>query len=885
MKNIIFIRNEHNYRRFINFLLFFLLLSIFSMLVSYYIGFRNIFVYLIWWMFFTGYHYFIYHNLNCPLSITPIMSFSSIILIIYSSGFLGSLHYGYYLIMIIGIFGLINIIINYKFNTLKYFIFQPSYLQIYYILSLLSFLQCIFLNKGFKGDDIHHWGLIINGMCHYHKLTGFPRLTIFDSYTLGSAIWGYFINRLSFYSFRIYLAHWSSLLCLSACFIPGLSLIERSKKISILPIIIFLIGFSFFSFYKIGNYYIYFGILALSLIIIPIFFNWYKSKKNAINNILFIQSFIIYFLVYSSLLIAPNLVGSSYRSIKPEIALFAIPAACLIAYIANPKLKMLLLIAPILTINYLYKRPGIFFSFAVMFSISVHQIFKQCEIFMFFSKVKKEYNKKKKIFYILFTFGVAFLILISPSIIWSKYCQSKKINMGNPDTKIEFNISFLKKCFSNNENNIFAATKNKYIKRLFNENIFSIEINKNGCLFFLFYIQKAWDIIFKSNLVTKNKAILNYVQANVYLILCQFFIFIIFMRNKRTSLILLPIILFVFSVIYIFALYVTYCYWFAGSQQSSVCPSFQRYASPMLKLFIMCILSIYFYYISFSKLTIKFISNTFLLIFSILYALSFDLSNHTYKLSEHIREVCAISSIPPNLNFINKKVLLCGFNDYNRLKFAAPFFMNYYYSSPSKTTYQSFYKRSKQYTKVNGFDYLIWIAEGDTASSNSINNTFQSIVNDISKLNRTCIFQYSNNKYNLIFQDNHFPTNILINSLFKEDFNHWIISGSNINNVRIENDNVIISGNNTLLKQSINLKSNNYYRISFNVLGNFSNNICSRLGSFVIKNTHRNSWDEINEYYYSALDTNVFFVVYGSKKGARFNSIKIIDMGQKGRNN
>ena len=842
-----------------------------------YLGFNNSSVFLVWLLFFSCFHYFIYKVIKCPISLVPVFSISLIVIVLYISGIIGSLHYGYYFLIILGIAGLITMMINTKKRFLRELLDQHDYLLLYYFMAFICFIQSVLINKGFRGDDIHHWGIIMNGMCHYHTLSGFPRLNTFDGYTLGSTIWGYFINRLSGSTFKIPFAHWSTTICLMSCFIPCIDLFKKDKRISLVPVIFLLFSFIFMTLCVNDKNFLYTCSLFLILAILSVIIIGYIKDYVILDELLFLQSFGIFFLIYSSLLIAPNLVGSHYRSIKPEIALFSIPAACLMAYLAKPSLKTFFWILPILSIAYLYKRPGVYFSLAISVAILLHILIIKC------IETRRLLSKGKyinKFILLLFTLIVAVIISVMlPSFIWGKYCQYKKIKLN---TEKGITIEFIKNCFTNTTDKLFTVTRNKFKQRVFQENIFKIDIKKNGIFSSLYYIQKFQDNLLGTKLTDKSTARLNYIQVMVYLLIYQTFLFLLLRKTKYKFFIIISVTIILFSIIHLFGLLITYCYWFAGTHEQGVVPSYQRYASPMVKLFVVFTLSLHCIYISTTKSKFKYFLNSVVFIFSVFWAVSSDLNNHLYELKEHLRELSAISSFPSNLNFKNKKMLISGMSPYVGLKFAGPLFMNYSSCPLSPSSYVPFSRGARRLYDVKKFDYLLWIPEGETVSSNRISSDLLPLIPDISKLEKTCLFKVDKPQFKLLFCDDHTSTNILCpNNIL--DLNKWELLDLSENELRTNSTNISIDTENGKIRKLVFLKSNNYYRITFSVKGKFFRNVCGGIGDIIFKCSHQDYFEDINEYFYSKEDTNMFFEIYGSKSTATYRSLRIIDLGQKDR--
>ena len=215
----------------------------------------NLYIFIIWWMFFSCFHYFISKISGNDESLSPPLGLATIVIVLYLSGmYLNTLIPGFWFIFSLGIFGLFWLIYEKKLLFWKEFVFPPYSLLLFNFLALLFFLQSIYLSNGFSSiDDKQHWAIIMNGMCHSQKLNGFPRLYGFDNYTLGTAIWGYFINKLSFSKFRLDIANWSYVLISLACFIPSLNFFKfgRGNVPKYIPFLLalFIYLYSFFNDY------------------------------------------------------------------------------------------------------------------------------------------------------------------------------------------------------------------------------------------------------------------------------------------------------------------------------------------------------------------------------------------------------------------------------------------------------------------------------------------------------------------------------------------------------------------------------------------------------------------------------------------------------------
>ena len=265
---------------------------IFTILISLYLlGIYYSIIFIVWCLFFSGLHYLLYHEAKCPETLAPPVALSSIIIVLNISGLFGSLHYGFYLLLILGILGLISMIIRERTKFISALIYQPNAILIYYLLALVLLIQAVKVGDCVRHvDDVHHWMLIIKGMGYYHEISNFPRLDCFDHYTIGSALWGYFINRLSGHPFSFSITNWSNTLISAACFIPGLSIVKIDKKniplISVFSLLVayILILFPSTLFKSLGA-----ALIILALVLIP------KNGKAYVQ----VAVLISYFLIYS----------------------------------------------------------------------------------------------------------------------------------------------------------------------------------------------------------------------------------------------------------------------------------------------------------------------------------------------------------------------------------------------------------------------------------------------------------------------------------------------------------------------------------------------------------------------------------------------------------
>lgn len=848
----------------------------------FFLGFENIVSLIIWFLCFSSLHYVLNRLLKCPETLTPLVCLASIVSILYLSGVLGSLHYGFFFIIAVVLSGFA---VAFWKKESRFVFSQPSAFTVYYLLSLTFFVQNSLLCKGFTfTDDMHHWGVVINGMCHYHRLTGFPRLEFFDHYTLGPAVWAYFINRLSLQTFRFHLASWANALILTACFIPTLGFFkDKIDKNTIRILVWLLLSFILFCFDDLTV--TFFGVACVLQAFFSLKDDWQASslESEKIRRVKSTLIFASFFLLYSALMIAPNLVGSTYRSIKPEIALATISGAVLIAYLANPSVKTLLWVTPILPLGYLLKTPGIFFVIAVSVAIWTHHFVSYSG--KYFLLLKK--RRLKVVTGALLSILLLFVALALPPKIWNSYCNIRKVSNGI-QTKLD--AKFIKNCFFNKSRPVFVLNREKFLDRFYNESLFKLDLKEQGYLAPFVWLEKKIDETLATTLVNGKEGLANYPVVMIAITLLYIPALLAFLKRRKTRYFcIIAVIMLIMALLHLLGVFVNYSYWFSGSNLVGVIPSYQRYITPITKVLILCALAFYAIILLRAKDEKRSLVLTFSLFFvSLCLASALGLKTHVEYQPEHIAQIAMMNAVPSKIDFKEKSLLVFGIENHRGLNYLGPLLMNYHYSCPKIARY--FAAANKQTLGMfRRFDYIWWHQENIFDSPLDIlkllPEEFRDLLDDPAILRRNCIFKYSGKKLVPIFCDDHELSCILSNGDFKNGLDGWEFDTPH--EVKTEENLellVISSGENSSVKQKVALKGGNYYKISLMARGQFRNNICARLGNIELKAAPSPKLVRIEKFFYSEKDQEVDFSLLGGFEKSAFADVQIIDFGRKDRN-
>ena len=470
---------NNNCTKFILALLLSLLITIIIIFCFNHIYTYNfIIIFVVWFILFSSIHNCVLSFLKCPSTLVPVFSLAIIIIVLYLSGiFLGSLNQGFYLIILIGAYSFSNILISKKTHFIDSYLNQPICFWYYYFFAFVLLLQSVYFGNGSENDSLHHWSLVVNGMGTYHRLIDFPIRAQFKNYTVGLALWGYFINRIGFTNFNFALTNWSNVLLSAVCFIPSLSLFkfgDDNIPYYILPAFLFAYILSIF-----GFTFCFICLLFLLIIIIP--------KK---SNILFSTMVLsIWFLFYIFMLLLPQ-TPTAYRDMSPDHILFTLSLLIFIAYLSRPKLSTFLFLSPVLTLGYLFKRPGLFFVAISFLCVFFHFIlFKWSAIFYFYKSTRWIIIRK-----IIITIFIIIVSLIVPPIVWNAFCHSHGLKGQFEINPIPKDISLISKCFFDKYTPQFALTRNNFLAKIKKESIININLKNNGPLFivnpFLKFINK-----------------------------------------------------------------------------------------------------------------------------------------------------------------------------------------------------------------------------------------------------------------------------------------------------------------------------------------------------------------------------------------------------------
>ena len=861
----------------------------------------NLYIFIIWWMFFSCFHYFISKISGNDESLSPPLGLATIVIVLYLSGmYLNTLIPGFWFIFSLGIFGLFWLIYEKKLLFWKEFVFPPYSLLLFNFLALLFFLQSIYLSNGFSSiDDKQHWAIIMNGMCHSQKLNGFPRLYGFDNYTLGTAIWGYFINKLSFSKFRLDIANWSYVLISLACFIPSLNFFKfgRGNVPKYIPFLLalFIYLYSFFN-----DYYL---IISLT---ICLFICFYTVLKKA-NVIAQTSLFASWFLLFSFLLISPSGGGTGFKSIygdframPPEHVIFVTSISAFFVYLlhfvnrSKRKFSNLFLavnVSLILSLSYIFKKPGLFFAIAIGTIIIIH--FSALRFNLIISLLKRA--KFLKIGYLLLLLVCIVFSLILPPLLWNSYCVSHKRINSHPANYIPINYSSIKKCFFEKEDPIFAKTRDKFLDKFINLEIFRFSHTKNS-----------------SSSSSSNNGILRFFKINqivkatypniiIFIVFLSITLTIILWHNtkiRKSYLIFLTIIFFLF--LHIAGLLVTYCIHFGITSEKYLIPSYARYASPMIKLtlaivFVLGIIAVSNIKAKYLKLVLSLLCLFSAILFN--YMIGLKLYSKSFP-KPFVKSLYRTSCFPNNFDFNNNKLLVLGYWN-EAFEELGSILMLYPYSSPSfvKMLEYNNYKKYLNYelTEYN-YDYLWWQQEdyfyNVDSLTNNIPKALTALVDDVSCLNNSCLFRIEKNKKSvklkLVYMDcSH--TNIFNKNEFQNNLKDWECSNANFLKMLDMNDQIGVclsaqNGNNEYcLAKKVVLEGETFYHFICDIDGS-GNSAFARLGNCEIYPSEQNK-KKLDYYLYCNETTNVFVKLIPDKKQDRaFWNIKLINLGCLNRN-
>ena len=824
---------------------------ILSILISLYLlGINYFIIFIVWCLFFSGLHYLLYHEAKCPETLAPPVALSSIIIVLNISGLFGSLHYGFYLLLILGILGLISMLIRERTKFISALIYQPNAILIYYLLALVLLIQAVKVGDCVRHvDDVHHWMLIIKGMGYYHEISNFPRLDCFDHYTIGSALWGYFINRLSGHPFSFSITNWSNTLISAACFIPGLSIVKIDKKniplISVFSLLVayILILFPSTLFKSLGA-----ALIILALVLIP------KNGKAYVQ----VAVLISYFLLYSFTLITPGYFLSDYRNLPPDIIIYTISIAALLAYLIKPNLKTILYICPLLAVAYLLKKPGLFFSITVGTSIIIHYVILRGKSFW-----KLIFKKRFKLCYVLIFSLVALVCSLAvPPLVWSKHCKNLKTDF-NPYTK----FSDIKKCFVEKEDPQYTQTRKNFLFKIKNENLFIIDFEKNKPLSLLTPILRKCEFS-----LVKNFYVLLVFQIISALLL-------VFISNNKYKLHwIISLTLFIFAIIFIVSLYVNYCLWFGEGSEKQIIPAFQRYIAPIWKLLLIEISVLFFLYFTKSQNILSRILLVFFLILIIPFSLIADNNLHIVRRSYESSIISQIRNLPPSIDFTNKKMKVIHSGESNLIQVNDLGFLLLNLKSSYPRWADIFDYKSPIVAKREPFDLYLIIRtlfnDDITYRSDELYKSYK--INPELVINNTCLFERNNkNQFKLIYTNA--VNNIISNGCFTNGFNSW----KHGKKVMIESINgtnyaVLSSGGNGYISKKLPIKSNHYYRIIANTINANTSKAIGKIGDTFI---YPKSSKKVDFFFISNKDEEKLFIFNPLEgKDIYINDIQFIDL-------
>lgn len=830
----------------------------------YYIGLHYSLVFLVWFLYFSSIHYLFYKKFKCPVFLTPLCVFSCIVLLLYINGLFCSLHFGYYFLILASVYGLFSIVKDCKLSFWKAFVFQPKEFWCYYIISFVLFLQSIMFSNGVTvNDDQHHWMFIMKGMGYYHSLKGFPIMSIFRNYTMGQALWGYFINRLSGSPFSINISHWSNVLIYATCFIPGLGFFKLAKnKIKLLSISLFILSFILLC-YK-------------SVYAIPVFIASFLFLPLELNAIFAYIGFSSYFLLYSFLLIVPNLEGSIYRNLPPDIIIYALPAACLIGYLYQPSLRSIIWLAPVISLGYLFKMPGLYYSAAVAITILLHFIIAK-------NKLIWRIFKKKTFLKYWIVAGIVLMLfaLVLPPKIWNTYCKINEYDKNAMfDSNKIVNLSSVLKCFYDKIDPIYYKTRDIFWKRFQTKEVFKLNYDNSGPLAPFLFVDYHLSKILKLNFIPgtyPRLLILTFFIALIEIILLS--------KSKFKSFYLIFLLMLVFTCLNICGVFVNYCLMFTGSEKY-YCPAYQRYASPMIKILIITIFGGFLIFLNSKKNKLL---KTFLSLLVLL--LTFSLCNaagtiyHLKKHTNNEREKFYANLIPKDVDFKNKKLLIVGNNLVSRPNDRVGLINMYYKHSCPK--YMNYITKDDS-ARINYYDYIFFLQDDIDISKNLSKNSF---LNDILKrieniddLNSSCLFEViKSNDFThlkLIYKNPISPTNILFNSDFELGFKGW--SCTDRSKVSLNNNDLtsVSLDHGARLMQSLKFKENGNYIIRFYAK---TSNTDASYG--YINNTHFYCWGNnkikySDTFIHSDIEKEVLLNLQNlTLSPVEFTNITVIDLG------
>lgn len=816
---------------------------------SCFIGIINCLIFIVWLLFFSCLNYLVCHEAKCPATLTPPVSMALIVIVLYISGICGSLHPGFFILIISSITGLVLIIIRRKSYFWKDLVYQPDAIWIYYFLAFVLFIQAFYLGKGVRHvDDMHHWMLIIKGMGFYHKINNYPRMTMFDNYTCGSALWGYFINRLSGQPFSFEITNWANTLISANCFIPGLALFYTNKnKLPLHTFIVIVVAFISFLYSK----DVLFFAIGISLIVFA-FISLPKEKDKYVNTILLLS----YFLIYVFLLVTPKSQLSDYRNLPPDIIIYTVAAAALMAYMACPKLKTIFFISPILAIGYLFKTPGLFLTIAVGISVLVH--FTATHFNQIFRSIKLKKYKIQLVYFIVF---IAFVsALFFPPKLWGAYCS----NHGLKSQTTNFTFSKIEECLFDSVDPQFVLTRKNFLEKIFNEDLFALNFGGNSPL-----------TLFNYGTLKGNAHLSYYNYLIILFLLSVISTILVSINNRPKKYWIITISLLIFVLLHIIGLYINYCLWFGDGNERNIIPAFQRYASPMIKiLFILvyCLISVFI--IRLSNFTLSIISSLLLFVFSFSFAFASDNSIHFATRKNDILVDTVLKSLPTDVDLINKRMLVIMGSNSRPENFLGMILMKMSHSYPVWAFDAN--NKNRFLEKKDSYDYFWWLRT-DFDSNFLVNKDYirkELNVEPEFLVNNACLFERTqDNEIKLIYSYN--LKNLVVNGTFSDDLKSWnhsddvsVIHNNDLSKV------VLPTGKNRYISQRLHIRSNCFYRVLADINGNYSRMSCGKFGKYNLY-TNNNKVDSI---FKSNQDEDVIlkFISQGNKN-CNVSNIQLIE--------
>lgn len=153
----------------------------------------NIFYLILMFLSFAGYGLWIQKKFHLHSSLIPIITFSSVILILFLAGVLNILPHVTFLVFFLGLFSLLIYILKYRTSSFIY-LFSPG--LVFFIAASVA-LTFILKDRLFVHyDDFTHWGLVVKEMLRIDGLPDDSTTVTFKNYPPGTALFIYYILRI-----------------------------------------------------------------------------------------------------------------------------------------------------------------------------------------------------------------------------------------------------------------------------------------------------------------------------------------------------------------------------------------------------------------------------------------------------------------------------------------------------------------------------------------------------------------------------------------------------------------------------------------------------------------------------------------------------------------